>query len=252
MKTLGIYNIKGGVGKTATAVNIGYLAAASGLRTLIWDLDPQGAATFYFRIKPKIKKSRRLLFGKKELDDAIKASDYEGLDLLPADFSYRNMDLLLNKVRKPELQLKRLLRPVAKDYDLVIFDCPPSISLVSENVFRAADTLLVPSIPTILSQRTLAQLLEFIQHNGLKAQVLSFYSMVDKRKGMHREICESSAQSGCKVLNTVIPYNVVVELMGMERRPVNVFAPRSMAGKAYRQLWEELTDHIGARVKSAT
>jgi len=245
MKTLGIYNIKGGVGKTATAVNIGHLAAHSGLRTLIWDLDPQGAASFYFRIKPRIKKSRLLLFGKRDLDDAIKATDYPGLDLLPADFSYRNMDLLLNRVRKPKLQLKRLLRPLSRDYDLVIFDCPPSISLVSENVFRAADTLLVPTIPTTLSLRTLSQLLGFIDENKIDTRVFSFYSMVDIRKSMHKSICESAADPRCTALSSMIPYNVVVELMGMERRPVNEYAPRSMVAKAYRQLWDELAAKMG-------
>jgi len=244
MKTIGIYNIKGGVGKTATAVNLGHVAVRAGLRTLIWDLDPQGAATFYFRIKPKVKKSRRLLFGKSDLDDAIKATDYEGLDLLPADFAFRNMDLLLNKVKKSTSQLKRLLRPLAKDYDLIIFDCPPSISLVSENVFRAADALLIPTIPTVLSQRTLSQLLDFIEDEKLKTRVLSFYSMADIRKSMHRNICANPADPRCTWLKSIIPYTVVIENMGMERRPVNEYAPGSVAGKAYRALWNELASQI--------
>ena len=191
-----------------------------------------------------------MLFGKSALENAIKATDYEGLDLLPADFDYRNMDLLLSKVRKPTLQLKRLLKPLAKDYDLIIFDCPPSISLVSENVFRAVDALLVPTIPTILSQRTLSQLLGFIKENKVDTRVLSFYSMVDNRKSMHRQICASKADPRCTVLTNVIPYNVVIEIMGMERRPVNEYAPRSMAGQAYRQLWDELNEQLGGLVKN--
>ena len=160
MKILGVYNIKGGVGKTATAVNIAHLAASSGLRTLIWDLDPQAAATFYLRVKPKVKGSMKMLRGKRDLDEVIKGSDYANLDLLPADFSYRNMDLLLGDSKKPALQLLKLLRPLAQHYDLVVLDCPPSISLVSENIFRAADALLLPTIPTTLSLRTMEQLLE--------------------------------------------------------------------------------------------
>ena len=163
MKIIGVYNIKGGVGKTATAVNLAWLAAEEGYRTLIWDLDPQGAASFYFRIKPKIKGGgKALLQRKRELDAVVKGTDFENLDLLPADFSYRHMDLELEDRRKPTKQLLQLLLPLSQEYDLVFLDCPPSISLVSENIFRAADMLLVPMIPTTLSARTLEQLRDFL------------------------------------------------------------------------------------------
>ena len=100
MKVYATYNIKGGVGKTTTAVNLAYLAAASGRRTLLWDLDPQAAATFLFRVKPRVKGgSRGLVSGKRPVDDAVKATDFKDLDLLPADFSYRNMDLELDDVK---------------------------------------------------------------------------------------------------------------------------------------------------------
>ena len=167
MKILAVYNIKGGVGKTATAVNLAHQAISSGRRTLIWDLDPQAAATFYFRIKPKVKGGgKALVRGRLELDAAVKGTDFEGLDLLPADFSYRKFDRLLGEAPKPGRQLLRLMRPLAEDYDLLVLDCPPNISLVSENVFRAADALLVPVIPTTLSARTLTQLRDFLDRQG--------------------------------------------------------------------------------------
>ena len=97
MRIYATYNIKGGVGKTTTAVNLAYLAAEAGLRTVLWDLDPQGAASFMFRVKPKVKGGgRALISGKRPLDDAIKGTDFDNLDLIPADFTYRNMDLLLD------------------------------------------------------------------------------------------------------------------------------------------------------------
>jgi cellulose biosynthesis protein BcsQ len=90
MRIYATYNIKGGVGKTTTAVNLAYLAAESGLRTVLWDLDPQGAASFMFRVKPKVKGGgRALISGKRPLDDAIKGTDFDNLDLIPADFTYR-------------------------------------------------------------------------------------------------------------------------------------------------------------------
>ena len=84
MNTLATYNIKGGVGKTAAAVNLAYLAASDGRRTLLWDLDPQGAATYLFRVKPRVKGGGRgLVSGKRPVDDAVKATDFDNLDLLP-------------------------------------------------------------------------------------------------------------------------------------------------------------------------
>src|SRR5690606_30492016 len=129
VKVLAAYNIKGGVGKTATAVNLAHLAAEGGARVLVWDLDPQGAASFYFRVKPKVKGgSRGLVTGKRDLDAAIKGTDHDNLDLVPADFSYRNMDLELDATKKPTRRLAQLLRPLRREYDYVVLDCPPSIS----------------------------------------------------------------------------------------------------------------------------
>src|SRR5258708_28288692 len=145
MRVLATYSIKGGVGKTTTAVNLAYLAAASGLRTLVWDLDPQGAATYLFRIKPRIKGgSRSLVSGRSEVDRLIRGTDFERLDLLPADLSYRHMDLHLDQAKKPTRRLARVIAPLRSDYDCVVLDCPPSLSLLSDSVLEAAYIVLVP------------------------------------------------------------------------------------------------------------
>jgi len=250
MRIFATYNIKGGVGKTTTAVNLAYLAAESGLRTLLWDLDPQGAASFMFRVKPRVKGGgRALISGKRPLDDAIKGTDFDNLDLIPADFTYRNMDLLLDSVAakaadtpggKPARKLAKLLAPLAADYDAVFLDCPPSVSLVSENVLHAADVIVVPLIPTTLSVRTLDQLSDFVaEFNGSRPALLAFFSMVDRRK-LHREIIEQLTAERPEVAKTAIPSLSVIETMSVERAPVTVFAPASSAAKAYRSLWAEL------------
>ncbi len=243
MKIYATYNIKGGVGKTTAAVNLAYLSAADGFHTLLWDLDPQGAASFLFRIKPKVKGGgKALIRGTKTLDEAIKGTDFDGLDLLPADFTYRNMDLLLGaQDSRPTRQIARLLAPMAAEYDVIFLDCPPSISLVSENVLHAVDILVVPLIPTTLSVRTLDQLTEFVAgFHGRRPEVLAFLNMVDRRKRLHQEISKTLITERPGVSPTVIPALSIIERMSVERAPVTVFAPGSQAAQAYRALWSQL------------
>lgn len=240
MRVIGIYNMKGGVGKTAAAVNLSYLAAAEGRRTLIWDLDPQAATSFYFRVKPKVKGGgKKIVRGKSDLDALIKGTDFTNLDLLPADFSYRDLDQRF--AGEKQSRLRSLLKPLRKEYDLIVFDCPPSISELSEQIFRASDLLLVPLLPTTLSVRTLDQIRAFLKKAGMRdLKVRTFFSMVDRRKSMHRDFVAEFAAERKRHMNAHIPYASLVERMGVERRPVVDFAPRSAAALAYRQLWDEV------------
>jgi chromosome partitioning protein len=240
---LATYNIKGGVGKTSAAVNLATLAALGGARVLIWDLDPQGASTYLFRVRPKVKGGgRKLVRGKTDVDAAIKGTDHEGLDLLPADFSYRHMDLALGEQKRPTGRLAAILAPLAGDYDYTFLDCPPSISLVSESVFEAADALLVPIIPATLSSRTLEQLHSVLAGDG-GPRVLGFFSMADRRKKLHRDLMDS-LRAEHDILETVIPNSAEVERMGSHRGALTDFAPRSRAARAYADLWEEVRGRV--------
>jgi len=246
MKVLAFYSIKGGVGKTASAVNLAFIAARNGYRTLVWDLDPQAASSFYFRIKPKVKGgSKELISGKRELDDLIKGTDFENLDLLPADFSFRNLDLVLDDKKKPTRQLKKLLKPLADEYDFIFLDCPPNISLLSEAVFAAADILLSPIIPTTLSLRTLEQLKKFIEDHELNdLKLIPFFSMADRRKKMHRDIIEHLRQQYPEILSAAIPYASDIERMGLERMPLGGYITKSQSTLAYSELWQEIVARI--------
>ena len=245
MKTLATYSIKGGVGKTTTAVNLSFEAASTGARVLLWDLDPQGAATFFFRVKPRVKGGVGRLLGRRgELAVNIKESDVAGLHLVPADFSLRHLDLHLADGSGSTASLAALLEPLADDYDVGILDCAPGITLGSEAVFRAADVLLVPTVPTTLSVRTLDQLTGFLADDGDGPQVLPFVSMLDRRKTLHRELIESLADVEPPFLTTAIPNASAVERMAVHRAPLGELAPRSRARQAFSDLWAEVAANL--------
>jgi len=246
VKVISTYSVKGGVGKTSAAVNLAHLAAADGEPTLLWDLDPQGAATFLLRVRPKVKGGAKAIVRKRRpLDDAIRATDFPNLDLVPADLSYRHFDLALDKTKRPTQRLAALLRGVADEYAYVFLDCAPSMSLVSESIFGASDALLVPMIPTTLSERTLAQLTSFLDtRRRIDPAILCFFSLSDRRKRLHRDVMASLKPEHVMMLEAAIPSATEVEQMGLHREPITVFAPKSRAAQAYVELWHEVRDAV--------
>ncbi|MFC1825863.1 ParA family protein [Thermodesulfobacteriota bacterium] len=244
MTTLALYSNKGGVGKTAAAVNLSYLAAKAGARTLICDLDPQSSATYYFRVKPKLKfGAKGFIKGGEQINKSIKGTDYENLDLLPADFTLRNLDAAFNKLKNPTQRLGKIIKPFKAEYDLIIFDCPVTISVLAENIFNAVEFILVPLIPTTLSVRTYKQLLSFCRKNKYDTgKIYAFFSMVDRRKKMHKELMSMMLKKYNGVLRSLIPYLSQIERMGIEREPVAASAPGSVASKAYQNLWTKFQE----------
>jgi cellulose biosynthesis protein BcsQ len=246
MTTLALYSNKGGVGKTAAAVNLSYLAAQTGVKTLICDLDPQGSATYYFRVKPKLKSGAKgFIKGGKQVYKSIKGTDYENLDLLPADFSLRNLDVTFDKLKRSKRRLRKILKPYKTEYDFIFLDCPVTISILAENILNAVDYALVPMIPTTLSVRTHRQLLSFCKKNNYDTgKIYTFFSMVDRHKKMHRDIIATVSKTQNGVLQSFIPYLAQIEKMGIYRAPVAEFAPGSVASKSYQNLWDKVQENI--------
>jgi chromosome partitioning protein len=253
MKIIAVTNIKGGVGKTTTAVNLSYLCAASGRPTLLWDLDPQGAATYTLRGEPfEHATAKKLLSGKRQLPELILSTGYLNLDLLPADFSYRNFDVHLSGRKRPTERLLKMSRSLREVYSALILDCAPGISLLSENVLRAADALIVPLLPTPLSVRMLVQLRDFIDGAGWSdLLVLPFFSMVDRRKSLHHEVMANTREQFPTILATEVPYMSEIERMSLRRAPIPAFAPRSAAAQIYSALWAEVVARMAERSPAA-
>jgi cellulose biosynthesis protein BcsQ len=247
MKVVAIYNMKGGVGKTTAAVNLSYLAAAGGARVLLWDLDPQGAASFAFRVRPEVEGfSKKSLESGRALADAIRETDYANLHLLPADFAYRKFDRFLDHLGKPKRVVRGLIETLGADYDLVFLDCPAGFSLITEGIFAAADAILVPTVPALLSLRTLAQIMKWADRSESPAELVAFFSMVDRRKTTHRQACEWSRDYPEIFLPAVVPYASVVEQMPARRMPLAAFAPRDAATAAFAGVWSGFESHVRA------
>jgi cellulose biosynthesis protein BcsQ len=246
MTTLALYSNTGGVGKTAAAVNLSYLAAQTGAKNLICDLDPQSSATYYFRIKPKLKSGAKgFIKGGNRVIKSVKGTDYANLDLLPADFSLRNLDITFDKLKRSKKRLGKILNPFKDEYDFIILDCPVTISILAENILNAVDYALVPLIPTTLSVRTHRQLLSFCKKKNYDtAKIYTFFSMVDRHKKMHLELMRKVAREFNGVLKSLIPYLAQIEKMGIYRAPVAVYSPESLASKSYQNLWEKIQKTI--------
>ena len=247
-KLIAVFNIKGGVSKTTTTVNLAYLAASYGYKTLIWDMDPQGAASFYFRVKDKVKGGLNgLLKSKKEVYQRIKGTDYRNLEILPADQSYRLMDQeLRNARRKSARDVRNILKPLMDEYDVILVDCPPNLSESVAGLISGADFLLVPAIPTILSLRTVEQLFKFM-NTSLKTrpETRIFFSQVEKRRAMHQEIIEKFILKNSDfAFHTLIPISSELEKMGVSLEPFPKTSPSHHITQLYQMLWEEIESEL--------
>jgi cellulose biosynthesis protein BcsQ len=242
MKTIAFYNLKSGVGKTASAVTIAHLAAKSRLRTLLWDLDPQGAASWYLAPDDvHTFKSRKLLKRKVSPADLAVETRYDRLSLIPADFSYREFDLALERIGNNRGALDNIIEPFSETHSLAILDCPPSLSRLAEQVFAVADAIFVPLVPTHLSLRAFEQVHHYMKEKKLGHKHLyPFFTMVDLHRNLHRQLVEQPPEQLRRLMLSYIPYSSMIEKMGEFRAPVTAFAASHPAGRAYTQLWQDI------------
>lgn len=245
MTTIALYNLKGGVGKTASCVNLSYLAAADNYKTLLWDIDPQGSSTFYYKVKPKSHPGiKKLITKDADLENAIMSSDFEMLDVIPADNSAKSFDIMVEEMKGNKNRLKQVIKQLANDYDFLFIDCPPGFSALSENIFNAADIVLMPVIPTTLSIRTYDMVKAYFKEKELDlAKMMCFFTMTDLRKTMHNDIM-AQLFSDKRFFQNYIPYLSDVEKMGVHHAPIMEFANSSYAAKCYRELWTEIKEGV--------
>ena len=240
-----LYNLKGGVGKTASCVNFAYMAAKDGYKTLLWDLDPQAAASYYYNAHAAVKSSvKKIIEHSLPINEAIIHTEYSGLDIIPADLSARKLDILLESQHGTKKYFKNLLKELSSSYDFVFIDCPPGFSNVADNIFTASDAVLMPVIPTTLSVRTYEQVKNYFGDKEIDlSKLMCFFTMVDIRKNMHKDTMQH-LHKDMRFFEHYIPQLSDIEKMGIRNAPLEVFAPSSYAATCYRALWGDIKEGV--------
>lgn len=227
---IAVYSMKGGVGKTTLATNIAWCSAQlSGLHTLLWDLDAQGGAAFLLGEEKVGKRADKIFSGDVDPARRIAPTRFPGLDILAADLSLRSLEHDLAEADKPK-RLKKLLKQIGEDYRRIVIDCPPGLGEISDQIFRAADLVVMPVEPTPMALRSLDMVRDHLQeHHKGGPRLLPVLSIADRRKKLHVEMIETHPDW------PVIPASSSIERMAIEQAPVRTYAPK--AARAFADLW---------------
>lgn len=236
MLTFMVYNLKGGVGKTTTSVNLAYLSSQAGFKTLLWDLDAQGACSFYLFDKKKSTSSNRSILKKKIIKEAVD-TDYEHLDLLPSHVNFRNLACDTEEVEESAGKLEKVLSKMHDKYEVVFIDCPPTLSNLANTLFKATQFLIMPLVPSPLSFSVMESVQKFLQQRNLMhLQIFPFYNMVSLSRSLHKE---ALADRGPSFLDTFIRQSAEVEKMAVKHQPLPVYHTGEIAN-AYQDLFNEI------------
>ncbi len=259
MRVITVANQKGGVGKTTTAINLGTALAAVGRRILIMDCDAQGNASTGLGIEPtaRRKSSYDVLVGEATMAEAILPTKVPNLDILPGDENLAGVETLIHDDPRKNFKLREAFdafRRAGARYDVVLIDCPPSLSTVTINAMVAANAVLVPLQCEFLAMEGLSQILRTIElvRSGLNPDleiqgvVLTMY---DKRNNLSDQVAtEVRTYLGAKVYQTVIPRNVRLSEAPSFGLPAILYDHKCSGSEAYIMLAQELMQRERERV----
>lgn len=239
-----LMHLKGGVGKSTVAVSLSHLLAVAGNRVLLADLDAQGASTWMLGGEADGASAKALVRGKKSLRDDVIETAWPNLDLMPASFSLRTLPERLDRGSDGARQMRSALEKAGKGYDVVIVDAPAGLSLEGEAILGASTVVLVPIVPSPLAADGYGRFVEFARRIGASATVRGFFSMVDRRRPLHRDTVERMPADDQTIWPIVVPQASVMEQVSVRRRPVAVLARSARVVDPLAELRDRLVELV--------
>ena len=247
-RIIAIANQKGGVGKTTTAINLSACLAEKGQRVLVIDIDPQGNTTSGLGIaKDNVDNTiYEVMLQEIDISDAICKDIFENLDIIPSNVNLAGAEIDLIDIENREYILKNAINTVRNNYDYVILDCPPSLSMLTVNAMTAADTVLVPIQCEYYALEGLTQLIHTINLVKKKLNPLLelegvVFTMYDARTNLSLQVVENVKENlNQNIYKTIIPRNVRLAEAPSYGQPITIYDPKSAGAESYRLLAEEV------------
>ena len=247
-KTIAIANQKGGVGKTTTSINLSASLAAKGKKILVIDMDPQGNTTSGFGVDKNDLDNTiyELILGECAIQDCIIKDVVENVSILPSNVNLAAAEIELIGVDKKEYILKGEVDYIKDQYDYIMIDCPPSLSMLTINAMTTADTVLVPIQCEYYALEGLSQLIHTV--NLVKERLNPdldmegvVFTMYDSRTNLSMQVVENVKRNlKQRVYDTVIPRNIRLAEAPSYGMPISVYDPKSAGAEAYMALAEEV------------
>ncbi len=245
---LAVVNQKGGVGKTTTAVNLATSLAQAGRRVLLIDCDPQGNATSGLGQKETVEQSiyDALTGGASLADVILRDVSVPGLDLAPATLDLAGAEMEMFQELSRETILKKIIKPIEKNYQYIFIDGPPSLGLLTLNILTAADAVLIPIQCEYYALEGISQLMNIVervqQHLNPKLAIgLVILTMHDERINLSRQVvAEVREFFGAAVAQTIVPRNVRLSEAPSFGQPIALYDPKSKGAVAYADLAQEI------------